>query len=222
MKLSNISSWNNFFLFILQLSTGTIDKNATLLNVIARGGFKYTTLLVTIIAMGQSWDSFIFIFEFPILVRPHLYIESAPWCRNVHRHAMKLWWPSSLKHECVAMEHCVKMRTLNISNHLAERRSVSIHVCHVLFAVHRGLRVSRDLLKRMTTRLNIHRIIKVSHRLPSTDPCSKTLRPRQNCRNLADDISNAFSWMKIYDFRLRFHWSLFLRFEFTILQHWFR
>ena len=35
-------------------------------------------------------------------------------------------------------------------------------------------------------------------------------------------FSGAFSWMKIYEFRLRFHWSLFLRFELTIFQHWFR
>ena len=35
-------------------------------------------------------------------------------------------------------------------------------------------------------------------------------------------FSNAFSWMKTYDFRLRFHWGLFLRFELTISQHWFR
>ena len=34
--------------------------------------------------------------------------------------------------------------------------------------------------------------------------------------------SNAFSWMKMYKFCLRFHWSLFLRFELTIFQHWFR
>ena len=33
-------------------------------------------------------------------------------------------------------------------------------------------------------------------------------------------FSNGFSWMKIYGFRLRFHWSLFLRFELTIFQHW--
>ena len=34
-------------------------------------------------------------------------------------------------------------------------------------------------------------------------------------------FSNAFSWMKMYEFRLRFHWSLFLRFQLTISQHWF-
>ena len=35
-------------------------------------------------------------------------------------------------------------------------------------------------------------------------------------------FSNAFSWMKMYEFRLKFHWSLFLRVELTIFQHWFR
>ena len=34
-------------------------------------------------------------------------------------------------------------------------------------------------------------------------------------------VSNAFYWMKMHEFRLRFHWSLFLRFELTF-QHWFR
>ena len=35
-------------------------------------------------------------------------------------------------------------------------------------------------------------------------------------------LSNAFSWMKMSEFRLRFHWSLFLRVQLTIIQHWFR
>ena len=43
-----------------------------------------------------------------------------------------------------------------------------------------------------------------------------TLRPRQNCRYIPDDIFNQFSWMKMYGFRLRFHWSLFLRVQLTI------
>ena len=29
-------------------------------------------------------------------------------------------------------------------------------------------------------------------------------------------FSNAFSWLKIYEFRLTFHWNLFLRFKLTI------
>ena len=35
-------------------------------------------------------------------------------------------------------------------------------------------------------------------------------------------FSNAFSWIKMYGLCLRFHWSLFLRFELTIFHHWFR
>ena len=35
-------------------------------------------------------------------------------------------------------------------------------------------------------------------------------------------FSNAFSWMKMYELRLSFHWSLFLRAQLTIFQHWFR
>ena len=35
-------------------------------------------------------------------------------------------------------------------------------------------------------------------------------------------FSKAFSWMKMYEFRLKFHRGLFLRFQLTIFQHWFR
>ena len=35
-------------------------------------------------------------------------------------------------------------------------------------------------------------------------------------------FSSTFSWMKTFEFRLKFHWSLFLRVELTIFQHWFR
>ena len=35
-------------------------------------------------------------------------------------------------------------------------------------------------------------------------------------------FSTAFSWMKMYEFRLECCWSLFLGVELTIFQHWFR
>ena len=35
-------------------------------------------------------------------------------------------------------------------------------------------------------------------------------------------FSNAFSWMKMLELRLKFHWNLFLRVQFPIFQHWFR
>ena len=46
-------------------------------------------------------------------------------------------------------------------------------------------------------------------------------------RNKMDSISqttfwSAFSWMKMFKFRITFHWSLFLRVQLTIIQHWFR
>ena len=33
---------------------------------------------------------------------------------------------------------------------------------------------------------------------------------------------NGCSWMKLYQFRLKFHWHLFLGVQLTIFQHWFR
>ena len=35
-------------------------------------------------------------------------------------------------------------------------------------------------------------------------------------------LSNAFSWIKMLEFRLKYHWSLFIRVKLTIFQHWFR
>ena len=35
-------------------------------------------------------------------------------------------------------------------------------------------------------------------------------------------FSSAFSWMKMYEFRLKFHWILFLRVQLTIFQNWLR
>ena len=35
-------------------------------------------------------------------------------------------------------------------------------------------------------------------------------------------LSNAFSWMKMLELFLKYHWSLFLRDQLTILQYWFR
>ena len=35
-------------------------------------------------------------------------------------------------------------------------------------------------------------------------------------------FSSAFSLMKMFQLRLKFHWSLFLRVQLTIFKHWFR
>ena len=49
-----------------------------------------------------------------------------------------------------------------------------------------------------------------------------TLMPRQIAIISQMTFSNAFAWMKMYEFHLRFPWSLFLSFKLTIFQHWFR
>ena len=35
-------------------------------------------------------------------------------------------------------------------------------------------------------------------------------------------FSNAFSWMNMYEYWSKYHWSLFLRVQLIIFQHWFR
>ena len=47
------------------------------------------------------------------------------------------------------------------------------------------------------------------------------LTPRQNGRRFTEDVFKCIFWMRMYEFRLRLHWSLFLRFQLTIFQHWF-
>ena len=66
--------------------------------------------------------------------------------------------------------------------------------------------------------------------LINVEPSLTTIRPTTLThwgRDKMDDISqttfsSAFSWIKIYEFRLKFHWGLFLRVQLTIFQHWFR
>ena len=49
-----------------------------------------------------------------------------------------------------------------------------------------------------------------------------TLRPRQIDVISQTTFSWAFSWMKMLEFRLQFHWNLFPMVPLTIFHHWFR
>ena len=49
-----------------------------------------------------------------------------------------------------------------------------------------------------------------------------TLRPRQHGRHFADDTFKRIFLHENIILRLKFHWSLFLRAQLTIFQHWFR
>ena len=49
-----------------------------------------------------------------------------------------------------------------------------------------------------------------------------TLRSIQINYVLQTTFSYAFSWIKMHQFRLKFHWRLFLRVRLTTFQHWVR
>ena len=53
-------------------------------------------------------------------------------------------------------------------------------------------------------------------------PPLNILRPKEDGRHFADDTFKCIFLMKTFEFRLGFHWSLFLMFELTTFQHWFR
>ena len=59
--------------------------------------------------------------------------------------------------------------------------------------------------------------------IPPTFISINTLRLRQNVQTtFSRRHFKCFSWIKMYEFRLRFHWSLFLRIQLNIFQHRFR
>ena len=49
-----------------------------------------------------------------------------------------------------------------------------------------------------------------------------SLRPKQMDAISQTTFSSICFLMKMFGFRLKFHWSLFLRTQLTIIQHWFR
>ena len=62
----------------------------------------------------------------------------------------------------------------------------------------------------------------VTHRMFHDVCCLRHLRPRQMASISQMIFSNAFSIMKMVEFRLKLHWNLFPRGRITIGQHWFR
>ena len=48
------------------------------------------------------------------------------------------------------------------------------------------------------------------------------LSPRQMDAISQTMFSSSSSWKKMFEFRIKFHWSLFLRVQSTIFHHWFK
>ena len=88
-----------------------------------------------------------------------------------------------------------------------------------------GTNYSEILIEMQTLSCKKMHLKMSSGKCPPFYPCHNILT--HGGRDKMADIfqttfSNAFSLMKIYEFSIRFHWSLFLRFKSTIFQHWFR
>ena len=71
-------------------------------------------------------------------------------------------------------------------------------------------RVSRYLYRQCSSQLWSHTTL------------LNTLRPKQNGRHFTDDTFKRIFLNEMFEFRLKFHWSLFLRVQLTIFQQWFR
>ena len=100
------------------------------------------------------------------------------------------------------------------------------HSCEILSAIWNGIfwyfpnitKTEYPWKRRVSLLLSSMGFLMARHRQVLTE----RLRPSRNRRHFAVDIFNAFSWMKIYWFRWKFHWRLFPRIRLTIFQHWFR
>ena len=82
-----------------------------------------------------------------------------------------------------------------------------------------------------TNRKPSHAAIQVTDRLTlfvvtwwyACRPMALTHWGRDEMNNISQTtFSNVFSSMKMYEFRLKFHWSLFPSVQLSIFQHWFR
>ena len=82
----------------------------------------------------------------------------------------------------------------------------------------RDLTVYREFKATLTTCLGCHNLSRQQRGLLAFN----SLRPRQIHAISQTTFSNAFSWMKMNEFRLGYHWSSFLSFESTIFHNWFR
>ena len=110
-------------------------------------------------------------------------------------------------------------RMFSIQSHLADRNRMWRHT-----RIHGDM--SRSIPRRCCDRVRspCHTYPPLVHTRPrlNKNNAFNTLRPRQNGRHFADDTFKRIFSKKMSEFRLKFHWGLFLRVQLTISQHCFR
>ena len=75
-------------------------------------------------------------------------------------------------------------------------------LCDCYLVLNREMSITIDPIKRIKARPGIM--------VEQWGTCINAFRPRQNGRNFPDDISNTFSWIKMYELWLLSHWNFFL------------
>ena len=147
---------------------------------------------LSIIKVRQSWDHLIFIMGIHILVKRHI--------ETVHR------WPCHAEDMvCMLLTNDIRNWTLNMAyftEHIYYTFSLQFSVpwhCFDMFYCQSTVLFIAFLFNLLTHwgRDKIDSILQTT-------------------------FSSAFSWTKMFEFQLRYHWSLFLKVQLTIFQHWFR
>ena len=103
--------------------------------------------------------------------------------------------------------------------------AVTTIVSHIIYSLWN--RVSHDILFEHIDGLVQDYSISIANALVILQSCIKPSVLTRWGRDKIDAISqttssSAFSWMKMFEFRPKFQWGLFLRVQLTIFQHWFR
>ena len=80
------------------------------------------------------------------------------------------------------------------------------------------IKITSFFFKKMHLNIFVCEMVAILLRLQRVN----TLRPRKMAAIFQTTFSNAFSSMKMYEFWLKFHWSLFLEVQLTIFHHWVR
>ena len=160
---------------------------------------------------------------FPILVRWHLYIESGPRLQHSFFFFFQIvsatWYLHELETKSKKTFNETVLNEVSVFNSKGQLVLVKlacneiIHISEVTSSSSNG--ISTDCC---TT-------IRVLLEICSLGPLILYLTHwgrDEMAAILHTTFSNAFSWMKMFDFRLKCHWILFLMVQLTISQHWFR
>ena len=177
-------------------------------------------------------------------------VQIMAWCRPGDKPLSESMMVSLLTHICVTRPQWVKL-PLELENELTPKwlghfkknvilfRNVVQHKCDifiwnwsntmnvlselwVLMAWCFSIRASVAMV--LTTHPCVSRCLRVNNYIPPKLWCKYlTHPPLDKMAAISQTIfSDAFSWIKSFVFWLKFHWSLFLRVQLKVTQHWFR